>query len=196
MQFPLNIRRMATMPSFYLHHDTLPPFLHIHKIDSQYKRWGSTKSRGVPDAVNAEEPGEESSSTSTGNSDLGLPGSKTGGRKLAIIYTCTVCGTRSAKQFSEQAYKHGVVLAICPGCNNKHLIADNLSMFDDTKGGWSIEKAMADAGVQVITNDNVLELTLDDIVGKDNIQKIKKSSLEAEICKEEKEEESASTTKR
>ena len=118
---------------------------------------------------------------SNGNTDLGLPGAIKGGKKLAIVFTCTVCGTRSAKQFSEQAYKHGVVLATCPGCNNKHLIADNLSMFDDTSGGWTIEKAMADTGgnFKAVTNDDVLELTMEDIVGKEKVEEIISSEAEA-----------------
>ena len=102
----------------------------------------------------------------------GFPGSQTGGKKLAIIFTCAVCNTRAAKQFTEHAYLHGVVLVKCPGCNNQHLIADNLSMFTDDsdgseEGGWNIEKAMAKIGqnVTTVTDGNVLELTLDQVVG-------------------------------
>ncbi|KAL7569019.1 hypothetical protein ACA910_021303 [Epithemia clementina (nom. ined.)] len=56
------------------------------------------------------------------------------GRQLAIIFTCTVCNTRSAKQFTENAYRRGVVLVRCPGCRNLHLIADRLGWFDDMEG--------------------------------------------------------------
>ena len=118
--------------------------------------------------------------------DLGLPGAQKGGKKLAIVFTCTVCNTRSAKQFTEKAYKTGVVMVLCPGCNNKHLIADNLSMFDDEKGGWSIEKAMAKMGqdVTTVTNDNVLELTLDQWVGQEKLQEITNSSIADEEPKD------------
>mmetsp|Transcript_13702 Transcript_13702/g.30261 ORF Transcript_13702/g.30261 Transcript_13702/m.30261 type:complete len:271 (-) Transcript_13702:12-824(-) len=99
-----------------------------------------------------------------------VPGTERGGgRRLAIVYTCKVCETRSAKRFSEQAYRHGVVLVRCPGCGNLHLIADRLGMFDDEEGGWDIEKIMEKMGnrVQAVNNDNILELTLADIAGNE-----------------------------
>lgn len=103
-----------------------------------------------------------------------IPGAKMGkGKKLAIVFTCTVCETRSAKQFTEQAYRNGVVLVRCPGCENLHLIADRLGYFEDKgNGGWDIEKAMAKMGenVTAVTNDNVLELTLQDVVGKTKME--------------------------
>jgi protein import protein ZIM17 len=102
-----------------------------------------------------------------GSNDLGIPGAQKGGKKLAIVYTCTVCNTRSAKQFTEQAYRHGVVIVQCPGCNNRHLIADNLGFFEDELDGWNIEKTMSKLGdnVNVVNDDNVLELSIDDVYG-------------------------------
>ncbi|KAL7518097.1 hypothetical protein ACHAWX_002960, partial [Stephanocyclus meneghinianus] len=61
-----------------------------------------------------------------------VPGTtNTKAKTLAIIFTCKACLTRSAKQFTEQAYHHGVVLVHCPGCENLHLIANPLGMFED-----------------------------------------------------------------
>eukprot|EP00816_Leptocylindrus_hargravesii_P004701 CAMPEP_0196820174 /NCGR_PEP_ID=MMETSP1362-20130617/74032_1 /TAXON_ID=163516 /ORGANISM="Leptocylindrus danicus, Strain CCMP1856" /LENGTH=126 /DNA_ID=CAMNT_0042198949 /DNA_START=233 /DNA_END=613 /DNA_ORIENTATION=+ len=94
-----------------------------------------------------------------------IPGSEKGGKKLAIIYTCKVCETRSAKKFTEQAHRNGLVMVRCPGCQNLHLIADNLGVFEDTS--WNIESYLEQMGDRVVavTDDNVLELTMRDVLG-------------------------------
>lgn len=100
-----------------------------------------------------------------------VPGTtNTKSKTLAIIYTCKVCDTRSAKQFTEHSYRHGVVLVRCPGCQNLHLIADRLGWFedqDDDGEGWDVEKALSKAGenVKAVSHGDVLELTLDDVMG-------------------------------
>jgi len=53
-------------------------------------------------------------------------------RKLAIIFTCTVCNTKNAKTFSHMSYTKGVVIITCDGCKKHHLIADNLGWFRNT----------------------------------------------------------------
>ena len=59
----------------------------------------------------------------------------------------------------------------CPGCQNLHLIADNLGWFEEggEEGeGWNVEKVLAKAGenVKAVSGEDVLELTLDDVIGK------------------------------
>ena len=120
---------------------------------------------------------EENQAQTVGESFTDIPGTtNTKGKTLAIIYTCKVCNTRSAKKFTEHAYKHGVVLVRCPGCQNLHLIADRLGWFEgqgegeeanDGQGGWDVEKALAKAGenVKAVSGEDVLELTVDDILG-------------------------------
>ncbi|GAA6035691.1 hypothetical protein JCM8097_004973 [Rhodosporidiobolus ruineniae] len=74
-------------------------------------------------------------------------------RRLQITFTCTApvpvvapppgepvpedaeareCGERSTHEFSRRSYEKGVVLVQCPGCNNRHLIADHLQWFSQT----------------------------------------------------------------
>jgi hypothetical protein len=86
-----------------------------------------------------------------------VPGSKSSGEKYVIMYTCKVCNVRSAKKITKHSYHKGVVVVRCAGCNNMHLIADHLGIFETP--GWTIENILKEHGdsIDVINNDNILE---------------------------------------
>lgn len=48
--------------------------------------------------------------------------------EMMIAFTCKKCDTRSSHVMSKQAYTSGTVLITCPGCKNRHLIADHLKV--------------------------------------------------------------------
>lgn len=117
-----------------------------------------------------------------GTVSLEIPGTRTGGpgsRQLAIVFTCNVCETRSAKQFTENAYQHGVVLVRCPGCQNLHLIADRLGWFDDSDSqqfDLSTLEQMTGQKVKRVGDDDasMWEVSLEDLVGREKMQQLLK----------------------
>ncbi|KAM1140102.1 hypothetical protein ACFX19_040912 [Malus domestica] len=82
---------------------------------------------------------------------------------LAMLFTCTVCETRSMKTCSRESYEKGVVVACCGGCNNLHLIADHLGYFGKPS---NVEQFLAARGEEVKKGSaDTLNLTLEDIAG-------------------------------
>lgn len=68
-------------------------------------------------------------------------------KKMQMIYTCKVCSTRNSQTISNQAYTEGIVIVKCSGCQNKHLVADNLGWFKDKK--TNIEDILKEKGETV-----------------------------------------------
>lgn len=60
---------------------------------------------------------------------------------------------------SKQAYTKGTVLITCPGCKNRHLIADHLKIFSDNK--ITIEDILGAKGESVSQTTD--DLAFDDI---------------------------------
>ncbi|KAL0953656.1 hypothetical protein HGRIS_004858 [Hohenbuehelia grisea] len=54
--------------------------------------------------------------------------------RLSLTFTCTAdsCTERSTHTFTRRAYERGIVLVQCPGCKNRHLIADHIGWFKES----------------------------------------------------------------
>lgn len=81
-------------------------------------------------------------------------------KKFQLYYTCKKCNSRNAHLISKLAYEKGVVIVKCSGCNNNHLIADNMKWFKDDK--TNIEDLMKEKGESVkrvsLDGSEILEL--------------------------------------
>lgn len=68
--------------------------------------------------------------------------------KMIIGFTCKSCSTRSHHLMGKLAYKKGTVIIQCPGCKQRHLIADHLDWFDNDHrlGKRTIEEVLEERG--------------------------------------------------
>lgn len=84
--------------------------------------------------------------------------------KLAIVFTCGKCDTRTIKQFSRSSYEQGVVLARCPGCEKYHVLADHKGWFGE-KG--TIEDILAERGESItsLTDEDKGLISPDELAG-------------------------------
>ncbi|PCH44460.1 zf-DNL-domain-containing protein [Wolfiporia cocos MD-104 SS10] len=100
----------------------------------RFSRTLSSTSPKLYDASSNKPPNEGASSPSS------LPAAQkevtfeTAEPRLSLTFTCTVpaCNTRSTHQFTKRSYQKGIVIVECPGCKNRHLIADHLGWFKES----------------------------------------------------------------
>jgi mitochondrial protein import protein ZIM17 len=80
--------------------------------------------------------------------------------KMMMLFTCKICSTRVGKTFSKLAYKKGIVIIQCPGCQKRHLVADNLGWFRHFQGR-NVEDYLRLKNERIMSGD--IELTEQDI---------------------------------
>ncbi|EGZ20699.1 hypothetical protein PHYSODRAFT_259700 [Phytophthora sojae] len=138
---------------------------------SSHKRCFATQTSDDDNDSNSPAPAASAESSTEAAADYsGAPGVESPGDKFVMVYTCSVCETRSAKTISKHAYYKGVVLVRCPGCENLHLVADRLGWFEDDS--TDVESLLQQKGekVRFVIGENVLELTENDILGSKSEQ--------------------------
>ena len=86
---------------------------------------------------------------------------------ISIIFTCNVCNKRQAKTMSKKSYQEGVVLIRCGGCENIHLIADNMGWFNDDKTNIVDILKEKNELVQTLSDTDLLDVTDLDLIKED-----------------------------
>ena len=96
--------------------------------------------------------------------------------KFELQYTCNVCETRNRVLVSRQAYREGMVIAICKGCDSKHWIADNL---DPTLASNNIEELFA-ANATGQENDQQVNRVSQDVYDIERVWQVKGGEMQDE----------------
>eukprot|EP00584_Thalassiosira_punctigera_P019403 CAMPEP_0172553714 /NCGR_PEP_ID=MMETSP1067-20121228/51389_1 /TAXON_ID=265564 ORGANISM="Thalassiosira punctigera, Strain Tpunct2005C2" /NCGR_SAMPLE_ID=MMETSP1067 /ASSEMBLY_ACC=CAM_ASM_000444 /LENGTH=260 /DNA_ID=CAMNT_0013341937 /DNA_START=121 /DNA_END=903 /DNA_ORIENTATION=+ len=102
------------------------------------------------------------------NSDLALPKSGKNPKKNGIViskhahlvspkfqlqYTCKICSYRNSHTVTRMAYRKGVVIAMCKGCQTKHWIADHLG-WSNHVGGFDFDNGERDIEMYMENRDH------------------------------------------
>lgn len=138
---------------------TSPPYLQ-HRFLSSVAKDGGSDSR--PESTQASNSIE---AVNNPDSDTETPADYKPSKRhdLAMLFTCKVCETRSAKTMSRATYETGIVLVRCPKCRNLHLIADRLGWFGEP---GSVEDFLEQQGVAVRKGvEETYEFSVEDLKG-------------------------------
>lgn len=90
------------------------------------ERQARCKSTATPPAA----PSPQTSTETTPATTPETPPGRDPAPSYDMTFTCKKCDTRSTHRVSKQGYHHGTILITCPGCKNRHLIADHLKVCD------------------------------------------------------------------
>jgi DNL zinc finger len=122
---PLSVRPLGVLPQFACTN---------YRPEAQFFHAWSSNKRDIPDkGASSDEIVSEASEEQVDPK-----------HQMLIGFTCKVCNERSHHVMSKLAYTKGVILIECPGCQNRHLIADNLGWFRD--GKTTIEDLVKEKG--------------------------------------------------
>ena len=120
--------RPAACPRLIIECNTTPQFPHSWAASSLLPLLPArTRAPAIRPFARRFQTTSASSSTSTQNEQSA---SREEAPAYEMTFTCKVCETRSTHRISKQGYHHGTVLIQCPGCKNRHLMADHLKVWE------------------------------------------------------------------